>query len=258
MDWQRTSNTPIAAGINSIVHIALDSDTDDPEVARWFRERGEYHFGKTPMVRRRDGSIRFVLAYRRDEHTAPFGKMRFIGVKKGEDPRDPNTQPHLFETLAQGSHWVMEGPHAKGAMHYWKNEINPVQIYNDIPVITQSNAFRLLNDLQENCGDAGLELVTMGGLRTAGDRASAVKIDDPESPHRAKDFGLLARAIKAIDIDDPKLDDYDTWCTLFRAMWAACGADRPFYDEHILPWLEGNSQNLEDDMEAKLAGFRDS
>ena len=210
------------------------------------------------MVRRRDGSIRFVLAYRRDEHSAPFGKLFFVGVRKGEDPRDPNVQKHRFEILANGTHWVMEGPHAKGAMHYWENEINPVEVYNEIPLVTKSNAFALHADLLQNCGDAGLEFIALGGMRTAANRAPAVKIEDPKSPLLAKDLGLLARAIKAIDINDPKLADYDTWCTLFRAMWAACGGDRAFYADHILPWLDGNPQNLEDDMEAKLASFRDS
>ena len=258
MGWQLSRGIFIPAGINGIVHIGLDADTDDPEITDWFRQRGEYHFGKTPMVRRRDGSIRFVLAYRRDEHSAPFGKLFFVGVRKGEDPRDPNVQKHRFEILANGTHWVMEGPHAKGAMHYWENEINPVEVYNEIPLVTKSNAFALHADLLQNCGDAGLEFIALGGMRTAANRAPAVKIEDPKSPLLAKDLGLLARAIKAIDINDPKLADYDTWCTLFRAMWAACGGDRAFYADHILPWLDGNPQNLEDDMEAKLASFRDS
>src|SRR5262249_32390109 len=119
-------------------------------------------------------------------------------------------------------------------------------------------AYTVKRTLDETCGILGLERQSMLSVLTSSDRAPAVRIEDPKSPLLAKDLGLLARAIAAIDIDDPKLGDYDTWCTLFRAMWAACGGDRAFYADHILPWLDGNPQNLEDDMEAKLASFRDS
>jgi hypothetical protein len=41
-------------------------------------------------------------------------------------------------------------------------------------------------------------------------------------------------------------------------MWAACGGDRQFYSDHILPWLEKNPANAKEDMEVKLASFTDS
>ena len=76
------------------------------------------------------------------------------------------------------------------------------------------------------------------------------------SPHLASDKALLARAIEAIDINDPRLADYETWCALFRAMWAACGGDRDFYEEHIWPWLAGYPENIPEEMDLKLATFQ--
>ena len=85
--------------------------------------------GLTPVVRRRDGAIRFVICYRRDEHTMPCPKMRLLALNK-----DGNK--HVLEILGSGYQWVAEGPHAKGEMHYWENEEVVHSMWEDIPRIT--------------------------------------------------------------------------------------------------------------------------
>src|SRR6266446_3411779 len=102
----------------------------------------------------------------------------------------------------------------------------------------------------------GLERIRLS-LPGGGNRGVAIKIEST-STLVASDREMLANAIKAIDINHRSLDDYDTWCLLFRAMWAACGGDRVFYAERILPWLLENPENQEEEMEAKLASFHGS
>jgi hypothetical protein len=118
--WQLRQGIYIPLAFNSIVLNGFDADTSDPEVAHWFSAKIEAHLGITPMVRRRDGSVRFMLAYRRDEHTAPYTKLRVTCVRKGEDHK--TSEKHMLEILPSNCQWVGEGPHAKGAMHYWENE----------------------------------------------------------------------------------------------------------------------------------------
>jgi hypothetical protein len=107
----------------------------------------------------------------------------------------------------------------------------------------------------------GLEKIKLA-LPTGSDRAAAVSITNLMSPHRATDLDVLERCVKAIDLNDERLADYDTWCALLRAICAACGGDMPFFAETVLPWLQTNTSNLDNDgasrMEDKWKSFTDS
>jgi hypothetical protein len=72
---------------------------------------------------------------------------------------------------------------------------------------------------------------------------------------------FLARCVRAIDINDEQLADYDAWIVLLVAIKTACGGDRDFFLNVVRPWLEGNAENGErgvEEMEAKWNSFRDS
>jgi hypothetical protein len=212
----------------------------------------ERHLGVTPVVRRRDGSIRCVLIYRHKAGTQPIRKFAGAHV-------DEQGQKQLIETLGTGQQVVLEGPHAKGAMHYWEGDRELVDHLDEIPQITVKMVGEFYRELDELAVKVfGFEKHKLSLPGGGGNRAAAVSITNLTSPHLATDKELLARAIKAIDINDPRLADYDPWCALFRAMWAACGGDRQFYDEHIWPWLADNPANTPEEMELKLASFKDS
>ena len=255
-EWQgwQSAAVPIAIGIQTAEFPVVDIDSDDPSIAEAIHILALTFLGWSP-VRCREGSPKRVLCYKwtpgpnRDRR--PVSKQRFAFT-------DKEGKTHAVEILGRGQQVVIEGPHAKGNMHYWLSGKGLTKSYDELVDIGEVEAWRFLNAVRQWVEEQGFVPVRMSLPNSGKASAKAFKIDDPENPNLAKDFGLLARAIKAIDINDPKLDDYDTWCTLFRAMWAACGGDRAFHADHILPWLDGNPQNLEDDMEAKLASFRDS
>jgi hypothetical protein len=251
-EWQEKTGTAIAIALNTADVHGGDIDSDKQGVVDAVRAIFAMFLGITPVVRRPDGSTRCVLFYKHKNHTAPIDKFRIAFIDKEGDK-------HIVEFLARGQQVVIEGPHAKGAMHQWET-LGLIEGYAQLPEVTLEmvNAcFRALNKWVEDEGFT-LEKLALppGGSHGEG----AVSITDLMSPHlvRGGDTGMLAQAIAAIDINDPKLAGYDTWCAMFRAMWAACGGDRQFYDDHIWPWLRGNPANKEKDMEQKLASFHDS
>jgi len=142
-------------------------------------------------------------------------------------------------------------------MHYWLHGIGLVEGYDQLPEVTLEMVVAAFSALGRWIEEKGFTLDKMC-LPTRSDSAAAVSITNLMSPHRARDMDMLAKAISKIDVNDPRLADYDTWCAVFRAMWAACGGDRQFYSDHILPWLEKNPANAKEDMEVKLASFTDS
>jgi hypothetical protein len=231
--------------------IAIDLDIENELYLNAVRALAEQHFGVTPVVRRRDGSIRCVLVYRHKAGTPPTTK--FAGAYK-----DEHEQKQLVEVLGTGQQVVLEGPHAKGAMHYWEGDRELVDHLDEIPEITSEMVSAFYMELNWLATAAfGYTKYKLSLPSGGGNRGVAVKVA-PDSAHVASDKKMLAKAIHAIDINDPSLDSYDAWCLLFRAMWAACGGDRTFYIEHIWPWLRGNPGNEEEEMEAKLASFGDS
>jgi phage/plasmid-associated DNA primase len=250
--WQVEQRLIIPLGLRlGDILVGLDLDIENILYRDLVWQLAEEHFGITPVVRCRDGSIRVVLFYRHKAGTPPIRKFAGAYV-------DEQGQKQLTEMLGTGQLVVAEGPHFKGKMQYWLDDRELVDHFDEIPEITSemvSGFYLQLNDLSVNVfGFTKHKLA----LPTGSNRAAAVSITNLKSPHRASDMDLLARAIRAIDVNDPRLSDYETWCALFRAMWAACGGDRNFYDEHIWPWLAGNSENTQEEMELKLASFSDS
>jgi P4 family phage/plasmid primase-like protien len=248
--WQDETG-PFAIGMHNVITVAFDLDIDVEKLVEAVQARIELAFGPTPVVRRREGSPRRVLIYRHKPHTAPLSK-RIYKFKDGETVA-------LLEMLARGEHVVIEGPHAKGSMHYWEDGSGLIEAWDKIPEIDIDQTSKFFVELRW-FGEAVMGWETVRESHGAGTAApgAATRIDDIISGHLAKDRGVLAQAIAAIDINDPRLAGYDEWCALFRAMKAACGGDQEFYQNHIWPWLSKNPNNNEMDMQAKWDSFKDS
>jgi len=256
-EYQALAGT-IAAGMNTIKFPVLDIDINDASpdagfAADLIRSVAGEVLGKSPVVRRRDGTDRCVLFYEHEDHTPPIGK-------RAHAYETTFGTTHLVELLCSGQQVVIEGPHAKGAMHYWEAEDGGLVAHeNDLPNISITKVcafFERLDAVMEEYGYTRVRGKHDGGA--GANNAQAHSVDDLSSPNIAKDMDLLEQAIKAININDPQLADYDTWLTLLRAMWAACGGDRNFYARVIWPWLAGHPDNKEEAMEAKLIGFTHS
>jgi hypothetical protein len=165
--------------------------------------------------------------------------------------------------LASGQQVIIEGPHAKGAMHYWRSgDLITHREWLKTYLVTGDHVFTTMRRLREWVdATPGLEKIKLA-LPTGSDRAAAVSIKDPTSPHATGNHPLLARCVQAIDLNDDRLADYDTWCVLLRAVCAACNGDMPFFTETVLPWLQTNTSNVENEgdarMEATWESFRDS
>jgi hypothetical protein len=63
--------------------------------------------GATPVIRRRDGSLRIVMFLEHEDRTPPIHKVR-------RTYQTPDEKTHTIELLASGQQVVIEGPHAKG------------------------------------------------------------------------------------------------------------------------------------------------
>src|SRR5215469_17058292 len=99
--------------MNTRVFNAVDIDIEDPEIADIIESYAVGRLGATPAVRLRHASARRVLIYERDQHTAPISKQPLTF-------KDANGAEHAVEFLARGQQVVIEGPHAKGRMYYWR------------------------------------------------------------------------------------------------------------------------------------------
>jgi hypothetical protein len=228
----------IAVGMNTRVFNCFDIDSDDPVIADKIEPLIAEQMGGTPLVRLRHGSCRRVLFYEYDQHTAPIRKHRLaFGDAQGNK--------HIVEYLAHGQQVVIEGPHAKGTMHYWREGgLLEHRAWLADNLVNGDQVEKCMRALGEWLDDAeGLDRIKLT-VPTGSSRASAIKIDDPGSPHLASDMDLLARAVRAIDLNDPRLDDYLTWIALVIAVKAACGGRHEFYEEVVWPWLQTNPINV--------------
>jgi hypothetical protein len=228
----------VAVGMNTRVFNCFDIDSDDPTIADAIEAIIVKCMGSTPVVRLRHTSCRRVLFYECDQRTAPIRKHHLAFT-------DAQGNKHIVEYLARGQQVVIEGPHAKGAMHYWRNGgliENREWLANNVVNGDQvNNCMRALGEWVDDT--EGLERIKLT-LPTGSNRAAAIKIGEPTSPHLASDVDLLARAVRAIDLNDMRLDDYLTWIALLIAIKAACGGRREFYNEVVWPWLQTNPINV--------------
>ncbi len=256
--WQRwqgkdKANLPIASGLRTGLILAMDIDVNQEDIARDISSIIHATLGVPGAIRRRHGSSRQVLLYAHRLHTMPVTKQRisFRIKETGEEC--------ALEVLGEGQQVVIEGPHAKGAMHYWENDVDPIKGLDRLTsnLLVVDDIAKMMSQVRIYIeGNKRLELIKAklpSGM--SGERATAVSIEDIASPHHVKgDNGLdlLARAVAAIDINSDKLADYDAWVTLFRAIKAACGGDMTFYTDNVEPWLMRNDANAASDGEARM------
>jgi len=232
--WQVEQRLIIPLGLRlGDILVGLDLDIENILYRDLVWRLAEKHFGITPVVRCRDGSVRVVLFYRRKSGTPPIRK--FAGAYL-----DTDGQKQLTEMLGDGQQVVAEGPHAKGKMHYWFGGTELVDHLHELPEITSEmvSAFYVeLNDLSVNVFGFTKHKLALPG---SGNRP-ANKVADPESPHLAPDRDLLTRALEPIDLDDPSMD-YDAFIKLLRAICASVGGDLDYLHEVVWPWVCTNQQ----------------
>lgn len=228
--WQLDAG-PVACGINTRNFPCFDIDCNDPAIADQVENIIALEIGASPVVRLRHGSARRTLMYERDQRTAPITKHRRIF-------QDEQGQTHMVELLADGEQTVIEGPHAKGAMHYWRSG-DPIENREWLKnkLITGDDIVRAMNALSTWIdATPGIEMVKAAGSSGASGSASAVKITDLTSPHVARDRNVLVTCMRAIDLDDERID-YDTFISLLRALCAAVNGDIEFFTEQVWPWV---------------------
>jgi P4 family phage/plasmid primase-like protien len=260
--WQAEHKIIIPAGLRLTEIVALDPDTDDERYRDFVWGLAEEHFGKTPVVRCRDGSPRIALFYRRTPGTAPIRKFA-ISFK------DEHDQRHLIEFLGTGQQIVGEGPHAKaGAMQYWLGDRHIVDYWDELPELTHEQVVGFYSELRGLTPQffPTFELLK-GKLPSDSDRAAAISVTNLMSPHLEADLELLARAVRSIDLDHPCMD-YDQFIDVLRAICAACAGDMVFFTNVVWPWTctqkvaRGNGPRTEDAgiewLEARWHSFTDS
>jgi hypothetical protein len=239
MGWQQQQAefklvVPLGLRLGDMI-VVIDLDIENEHYLNAVRNLATTHLGETPVVRRRDGSIRCVLVYRHKAGIPPIRK--FAGAYL-----DEHGQKQLVETLGTGQQVVLEGPHAKGAMHYWEGDRELVDHLDEIPEITveQVSAFYMeLHGLATIAFDYTKQKLSLPG--GGGSDRPVVKVTDPESPHLAGDRELLTRALQHIDLDAQSMD-YDAFIKLLRAICAAVGGDLDYLHEVVWPWVCTNQQ----------------
>jgi hypothetical protein len=251
--WQPQTETAIAIGINLRIYHVFDLDIDKEAVAKTAECEITMMMGASPVVRLRYGSSRRVLFYESDQHTPPIRKHRLTFKDKDGDQG-------IIEFLANGQQVVIEGPHAKGQMHYWRDGIGLLEGRQKLSenLITGKQVEACFKRLDDWVVEEGGQKVKLN-LPTSSDNAAAVSITSLTSPHRATDDELLKRAIEHIDINDDQLAGYDYWLVVLRAIKTACGGDQTFYDEVVWPWLQKNPANNDEiEMWGHWNSFHDS
>jgi hypothetical protein len=246
--WQEPDkcDTAIALALRLGDLLAIDIDINNPELADEVEAKVRELWRDPLCVRRREGSARRVMLYFLQPRTMPMSKGRFAFTC-------PLTgdEVNAVEILGMGQQVVIEGPHAKGAMHYWLNGIGLRDIVEQVdgkwqltvnanPVTTDHSLQLTMSLARWVNGQAEdgwkVHISGKGGAGNWRESLTAEDIDSPASSHRIdkKEFDLLARAMQAINLDDPSID-YDRFVALNRALCAATGCDMEFFTEKV--WL---------------------
>lgn len=232
--WQDKdqADTAIALALRTGEILAIDIDITDEVIAEYVTCLIIAMMGMPGAIRRRPGTGRRMLFYGHKPHTAPVSKSRiaFDILATGEKA--------AVEVLGYGQQVVAEGPHAKGALHYWQDGIGLIEGYQTMAENLQTieSIDQMMVQLRNYIdGDERYERTKFAApsMREAVD---AIKIDNLMSPHIAKDQELLARAIRAINLDHPSMD-YDRWIDVMRAICAACAGSLEFFDDVVWPWI---------------------
>jgi hypothetical protein len=119
--WQTKCETGIAIGLRLGIFLACDIDCDDMALAAEIEIRVTALLGMPFAVRRRHDSARRVMFYVHKLNVTPITKSRiaFEILETGEKC--------IVEFLGYGQQVVIEGPHAKGDMHYWQNSVGLIE-----------------------------------------------------------------------------------------------------------------------------------
>jgi len=202
--WQKqepgSPGVPVPIGIRLSPLIGADFDINNGAVSAWAQGIAVETLGEALAVRIREGSCRVMSFYLQDARTAlPITKNR-IAFKL------PATgdEVHLIEILGLGQQAVIEGPHAKGAMHRWRGDkgladlkrgdVRPEQL------ISVEHVTKFMQAIRAGVQEQGGEIVrgTSGATR---DRSAEHDIASPDNPHRIKEDELprLTRCMQAID-----------------------------------------------------------
>jgi hypothetical protein len=228
---QQLDTGPTAAAMNCRIFRVIDIDTEDKAVADIAQAVADEVYGKTPVVRRRDGSERRVLFYRREDGTVPV--TRGLALYRGPDGKE-----HLIERLGDGQLVVIEGPHAKsGKMQYFENG-GLVDHIGELPLMDVTSADAYFARLDEVMAEKGYERVrgTKAMKGRDSELAPAISITDLMSPHLAKDMATLEKAVRAIDFDDERIN-YDRFINILRGICAACGGSVAFLHQVVWPHI---------------------
>jgi putative DNA primase/helicase len=261
--WQDAdkADTAIALGLRLGEVVAIDIDINHAELADEAEARVRDVWGDPICVRRREDSARRVLLYIRKPRTMPITKARVtFSCPLTSD------EVNAVEILGWGQQVVIEGPHAKGAMHYWLDGVGLADICEKVDgewklkgkpgLVTTDDALRLTTGLAKwvnGKGDEGWKILVPGKAGKLRDPSKEHQIDSPNNPHYLplEERDLLTRAINAIDLNDDRLALYDDWFKLMLAICASVGRDMDYFHEVVLPWLQTYPANEPEAMELK-------
>ncbi len=170
--WQ-TPGMRIAVGLNTRRFHAFGIDSDKPKIACTLEILISMCMGAAAAVRLRHGSFRRVLFYEREQNTVPIPKHRLAF-------KDADGDQRALEFLAYGQQVVIEGPHATGAMHYWRDGIGLVEgrqrlAANEVTGEIVAATIRTISDWADKTKE--LEKMKLSPP-TIGNRFAAVKVAD--------------------------------------------------------------------------------
>jgi hypothetical protein len=113
--WQ-TPEIPVPVGLKTRRFNAFDIDSESAGIADALELLITMCIGASAAVRSRHGSFRRALFYEHDQCAGLIRKFRLAF-------RDSGGHQRAVEVLGAGYQAVIEGPHASGAMHYWRDGI---------------------------------------------------------------------------------------------------------------------------------------
>lgn len=193
--WQEAdeADTALALALRTGEILAIDIDISDEVIAEMVTCLIIAMMGMPGAIRRRPGTGRRVLFYGHKPHTAPVSKSRiaFDILAIGEKA--------AVEVLGNGQQVVAEGPHAKGALHYWQDGIGLIEGYQTMAdnLQTIESIDQMMVQLRNFIdGDEARFKRVQFRPPSASEAVDAIKIDNIMSPNIAKDQEMLARRCK--------------------------------------------------------------
>jgi P4 family phage/plasmid primase-like protien len=237
-EWQEPhlADSAIAIGLRLGVFIAIDIDINNHELADKAELICVMILGKPFCVRRREGSARRVLIYGHQARTMPITKAR-VAFKHPLTGDEINA----IEILGDGQQVVIEGPHAKGMMHYWLDGKGPIDVTRDeilaAKLLTTNDIDHLTIYYTSSIKSDGGEICIASGRAMRERPLETSKIESTDNPFYLKpaDRGRLVKAMQAINLDDPQIDYY-RFVDLNRALCAATACDLEFLHKFVWPW----------------------